>query len=215
MWSGGAGARRRCGPDLNFSRAPALATQEVVAVRDEDAVVFASVRFRHPAAYGKVSAALLMLAARCAVWAGVAQLVEHLICNQRVGGSNPFVSSILKSEPPSGLQLHAVCRRILVVLVPFVCSTAALQHTRRGLGVPHSPQRSRMFYGAGGGWYWCLGDGGVGQARCAQVAERLMAADCKSATLRVTEVRILPCARFLFQDVAKDVPGPGGGLLWT
>ena len=28
----------------------------------------------------------------------------------------------------------------------------------------------------------------------AQVAEWLMAADCKSATLRVTEVRILPCA---------------------
>ena len=23
-------------------------------------------------------------------WAGVAQLVEHLICNQRVGGSSPF-----------------------------------------------------------------------------------------------------------------------------
>ncbi len=35
------------------------------------------------------------------VWAGVAQLVEHLICNQRVGGSNPFVSSsfpIARSE---------------------------------------------------------------------------------------------------------------------
>ena len=31
--------------------------------------------------------------ARQAVQAGVAQLVEHLICNQRVGGSNPFVSS--------------------------------------------------------------------------------------------------------------------------
>src|SRR4026209_1616918 len=28
------------------------------------------------------------------VWAGVAQLVEHLICNQRVGGSNPSASSI-------------------------------------------------------------------------------------------------------------------------
>jgi hypothetical protein len=28
-----------------------------------------------------------------AVWAGVAQLVEHLICNQRVGGSSPFASS--------------------------------------------------------------------------------------------------------------------------
>ena len=26
-------------------------------------------------------------------WAGVAQLVEHLICNQRVGGSSPFASS--------------------------------------------------------------------------------------------------------------------------
>src|SRR5712691_4716440 len=26
--------------------------------------------------------------------AGVAQLVEHLICNQRVGGSNPSASSI-------------------------------------------------------------------------------------------------------------------------
>ena len=26
--------------------------------------------------------------------AGVAQLVEHLICNQRVGGSNPFASSM-------------------------------------------------------------------------------------------------------------------------
>jgi hypothetical protein len=30
--------------------------------------------------------------------AGVAQLVEHLICNQRVGGSNPFASSTLKGS---------------------------------------------------------------------------------------------------------------------
>ena len=29
-------------------------------------------------------------------FAGVAQLVEHLICNQRVGGSNPFASSKLR-----------------------------------------------------------------------------------------------------------------------
>ena len=28
--------------------------------------------------------------------AGVAQLVEHLICNQRVGGSSPFASSRFK-----------------------------------------------------------------------------------------------------------------------
>ncbi len=27
-------------------------------------------------------------------WAGVAQLVEQLICNQQVGGSSPFASSI-------------------------------------------------------------------------------------------------------------------------
>jgi hypothetical protein len=34
------------------------------------------------------------------VRAGVAQLVEHLICNQRVGGSNPFASSTTgKPEP--------------------------------------------------------------------------------------------------------------------
>ena len=33
-------------------------------------------------------------------WAGVAQLVEHLICNQRVGGSNPFASSTLRIEDP-------------------------------------------------------------------------------------------------------------------
>jgi hypothetical protein len=29
-------------------------------------------------------------------YAGVAQLVEHLICNQRVGGSNPFASSSIE-----------------------------------------------------------------------------------------------------------------------
>ncbi len=30
--------------------------------------------------------------------AGVAQLVEHLICNQWVGGSNPFASSSLSDD---------------------------------------------------------------------------------------------------------------------
>src|ERR1700738_3050542 len=35
----------------------------------------------------------LSLQRAIAVWAGVAQLVEHLICNQRVGGSSPFASS--------------------------------------------------------------------------------------------------------------------------
>jgi hypothetical protein len=37
--------------------------------------------------------------------AGVAQLVEHLICNQRVGGSNPFASSRIEmGETNSGTQ---------------------------------------------------------------------------------------------------------------
>jgi hypothetical protein len=35
--------------------------------------------------------------------AGVAQLVEHLICNQRVRGSNPFASS---RESVSGVSGH-------------------------------------------------------------------------------------------------------------
>ena len=34
-----------------------------------------------------------MPARACVPIAGVAQLVEHLICNQRVRGSNPFASS--------------------------------------------------------------------------------------------------------------------------
>jgi hypothetical protein len=33
--------------------------------------------------------------------AGVAQLVEHLICNQTVGGSNPFASSIFQHSVQS------------------------------------------------------------------------------------------------------------------
>ncbi len=52
----------------------------------------------------------------------------------------------------------------------------------------------------------------------AQVAERLMAADCKSATLRVTEVRILPCAPFPFllrkrRGVVVDFSPAGTGRM--
>ena len=36
---------------------------------------------------------LVFRAGNTAVRAGVAQLVEHLICNQTVGGSSPFASS--------------------------------------------------------------------------------------------------------------------------
>src|SRR6266581_3104055 len=41
-------------------------------------------------------------------------------------------------------------------------------------------------------------------AGCAQVAEWLMAADCKSAALCATEVRILPCAPLVFEVVSGE-----------
>src|ERR1039457_3913222 len=43
--------------------------------------------------------------------AGVAQLVEHLICNQRVGGSNPSASSIFRSAARTLLWGFAPVRR--------------------------------------------------------------------------------------------------------
>ena len=44
--------------------------------------------------------------------AGVAQLVEHLICNQRVGGSNPFASSrIVTMSAPQGVAGASQTRR--------------------------------------------------------------------------------------------------------
>jgi hypothetical protein len=114
------------------------------------------------------------------VWAGVAQLVEHLICNQRVGGSSPFASS-----------------------------SSSQQEKKDGFGCtarPFWPADLRSFLQG-----WCTArfeiwiDRGLdraemgaarsnSQAECAQVAEWLMAADCKSAALCATEVRILPCA---------------------
>src|SRR5258708_7232282 len=45
--------------------------------------------------------------------AGVAQLVEHLICNQRVGGSNPSASSMFSAFP------HAVLHRCLAPKLQF------------------------------------------------------------------------------------------------
>ena len=37
---------------------------------------------------------------RAGTWAGVAQSVERLICNQQVGGSSPFASSKPQSASP-------------------------------------------------------------------------------------------------------------------
>ena len=47
--------------------------------------------------------------------AGVAQLVEHLICNQRVGGSNPSASSIFQNVRP-GHTVESKSLRIAEIL---------------------------------------------------------------------------------------------------
>ena len=49
-----------------------------------------------------------------AKFAGVAQLVEQLICNQQVGGSSPSTSSIFLEEFPSGQRGQTV--NLLAVL---------------------------------------------------------------------------------------------------
>ena len=49
-----------------------------------------------------------------AVWAGVAQLVEHLICNQRVGGSSPFASSSFHSARGRD-WIWLYCRAVLAM----------------------------------------------------------------------------------------------------
>ena len=106
--------------------------------------------------------------------AGVAQLVEHLICNQRVGGSSPFASSRVQS-PRHVRPCERQCDR------------------------KFHPRRSPFFPGdvlAGCTWIqvkglapghvvWAVDLGWVVKSlSCAQVAERLMAADCKSAAPR-------------------------------
>ena len=138
-----------------------------------------------------------------AVWAGVAQLVEHLICNQRVGGSNPFVSSIFASSISvsrrSSLQafhravvwFRGIERRIWLYCLPSWHSD--LRSLLQG-----RLTRSILSWNQGAGLRgWAEGCTKGRRQQSAQVAERLMAADCKSATLRVTEVRILPCAPFI------------------
>jgi hypothetical protein len=87
-----------------------------------------------------------------AVRAGVAQLVEHLICNQTVGGSSPFASS--RVWPGVSRRNHSK----LTSWFPF--SFCAGKRLRNGVVWTVAP---RVFLS------------------CAQVAERLMAADCKSA----------------------------------
>ena len=50
------------------------------------------------------------------MWAGVAQLVEHLICNQRVGGSIPSASSTTSSVGSEAKQFQMLKLNGLVSL---------------------------------------------------------------------------------------------------
>jgi hypothetical protein len=113
--------------------------------------------------------------------AGVAQLVEHLICNQRVGGSNPFASSIQKVL--GGVEVSG--KRVFTG-APMGSAGPVL------CGIP---QRGASFRGnrMSPDGCWCLERGSSGSGASgshgqvwfvgayAQVAEWLMAADCKSA----------------------------------
>jgi hypothetical protein len=114
-----------------------------------------------------------------AVRAGVAQLVEHLICNQRVGGSSPFASS--SPNPGRGIcrtrhmpNVWAVrhCKDAPVLFVPG--HPSPLSPPFRVL--PAFMAKRRVIQRRA-----CDGHRGAMGWNRAQVAERLMAADCKSA----------------------------------
>ena len=53
--------------------------------------------------------------------AGVAQLVEHLICNQRVRGSNPFASSRVEAyserEPAVEVEILSDAKELASALM--------------------------------------------------------------------------------------------------
>ena len=117
----------------------------------------------------------------CLVWAaGVAQPVEHLICNQRVGGSNPFASSSLSAhrrengrrglvevsgEGLPNLKSTQPCAGTGVCPRPTADSTYLAQTN----GTRTRNEGARLSLPARAG------------ASCGQVAERSKAADCKSA----------------------------------
>ena len=117
--------------------------------------------------------------------AGVAQLVEHLICNQRVGGSIPsasstriFVGGVRRSE---SLQLN-VTGWCLLTRVRFVFSVVA-RTVLRELFSRHVVRVARVFAGCA----WCVPNDFAGYGFCVpdefsgRVGEWLKPADCKSA----------------------------------
>jgi hypothetical protein len=119
---------------------------------------------------------LPLWAGSTAVRAGVAQLVEHLICNQTVGGSSPFASSRV-----FGPELSRRNHSTLTFWFPFELVGAG-KRLRNGV-------------------VWT-------EFTCAQVAEWLMAADCKSAAPWSYGGSNPPlCTRDWKMDLAPRSPG--------
>ena len=73
--------------------------------------------------------------------AGVAQLVEHLICNQRVGGSNPFASSTLQTRFLSPQAATNVLPALLFFAPGLSSAAIPLRYMLRIAGV--SPDGAR------------------------------------------------------------------------
>ena len=142
-------------------------------------------------------------AVEAAGWAGVAQLVEHLICNQRVGGSNPFASSKVLSCSAGGCaarfrsQCGFLSREALSQRIYQEGRTRKVYRERRStvrrsvLGVKTGREDFR------GGLKRLSGSLKVCAGRAlpcrhyksfhAQVGERLKPTDCKSVGLKVYE----------------------------
>ena len=109
---------------------------------------------------------LVFRAGNTVVRAGVAQLVEHLICNQTVGGSSPFASSRVSFSPVIPPQSFHTDGKFPL---SWLRGKASAEWGR----VDDLRLRGDVF--------GQIGSMFVSVCDCAQVAERLMAADCKSA----------------------------------
>ena len=120
--------------------------------------------------------------------AGVAQLVEHLICNQRVGGSNPFASSTSRPETRvwNGTKVLTGAGKVISGAGPVLRGDPTEVHAPKAGGFPGRRAGMRPVEcwcaeeGRWGSWKWAP-EQDFGWDVWAQVAERLMAADCKSA----------------------------------
>src|SRR5579871_338870 len=75
------------------------------------------------------------------VQAGVAQLVEHLICNQRVGGSSPSASSTLSQI--AGYQDLTADR----VFRQYPSKSAAQRHDQEVISAARRPSDCKQSYG--------------------------------------------------------------------